>query len=368
MVNVLLGNNYATTFNSPRSSIHTLIPTKFFPSKQFLRPLDSIGMWLPVRREYQLIHTFNRIPYTQKPWIVTFESILPRTIGPGKNIFKNLLRPRLELENCRKIIAISDYAKQKFINTNKDWEYLEEGLKKLMIIHPNICINSTFPKTYIEGQLLELVFVGNDFARKGGIIALRIANKAKQMKLPIQVHLLSQMKYGSSVYTDCLDSKRYDKDLSLMSLDNVIFHANKSNSVVMELLSKIHLQIMATLDDTYGYSVIEGFSVATPAITTNVCALPEIVHHGQNGYLLHLELNKNRNWVNLSHRESREYWDILDKTYDKLADDALQFIVGILDKPEEYEQLSVGAITQACTVHDSRKNSELLDSLYSSSV
>lgn len=368
MATVLLANNYITTFNSPRESIHTLIRTKFFPSRQFFRPLDSVAMWIPVGQECQLIHSFNRIPYTQKPWIISFESFLPRTIGPGSNLFKRILRPRLALDNCRKIIAISEYAKLKFISNNTDWELVSEVIKKLEVVHPSLPVKSCSPKTYTRGELLELVFVGNDFARKGGIVALRLAKKASQMNLPIKIHLVSKMNYGSHVYTDCLDSRRYDEDLKSLNLNNIVLYNKKSNAEVIQLLSQSHLQLMATLDDTYGFSVIEGFSVATPAITTNVCALSEIVHHGENGYLLNLALNENRNWVNLQDRASQEYWDILDSTYNKLAEDALELILGILAKPEYYEQLSAGALAQAQNVHDSKKTGKLLDELYSKSV
>ncbi len=369
LATILLGNNYGTSFNAPRDSRHTIIRRNFLPySQSFLRPLDSFALWLPVGINYKLIHTFNRIPYTRKPWIVTFESLLPRAIGFGSNPLKEMLRERLALNNCKRIIAMSDYAKLKFVHFNQDWDLLSDVLKKVEVIHPNVTIQSSKPKKYLGKQPLKLVFVGRDFARKGGIVALRLAKQAQKMRLPITVHLVSKMNYGSHVYTDCLDPSRYEEDLKLLALPNIVFHGKKSNQEVMELLSKSHFQLMATLDDTYGYSIIEGFSVATPAITTNVCALPEFVRHGENGYLLSLELNENRNWTNLSSRKNHDYWDILDSTYDKLVEQALQLIVGILAKPEHYEQLSAGALSQACNVHDSKKTGELLDDIYTKAI
>lgn len=184
------------------------------------------------------------------------------------------------------------------------------------------------------------------------------------MRLPITINLVSGMNYGSRVYTDFPDNMRYQKDLKLLNLNNIVFHKLKSNREVIKLLSQSHLQIMPTLDDTYGFSILEGFSVATPAITTNVCALPEIVHHNQNGYILNLDVNEDRNWIHLSRRNSSDYWDILDSTYDNLVEQALRLIVEIVVKPEHYELLSAGAIAQAFNVHDSRSKSELLDNIY----
>lgn len=368
MAAILLAGNYKLmSFNLPRNSIHELIYTIPFPLKKIWRPFDGLGIGLPVWTDYQLIHSYNRIPYTNnlnRPWIVTFESIFPRTIGSDSYELKNLLRKRLTSNNCKKLIAISDYAKRKFIRFNKDWQFLNDVLKKLEVIHPNIPIRTWIPKTY-DGKKLQLVFIGNDFARKGGVVALRLAKKAKHLGLPITINLVSGMSYGSNVYTDFPNAAQYENDFKLLELNNVVFYKKKSNKEVLQLLADSHLQIMPTLDDTYGFSIIEGFSVATPAITTNVCALPEIVHHDRNGYLIHLDLNKDRNWMYLSRRNSQEYWEILDSTYDNLVKQVLHFILEIINKPEHYEYLSAGAIAQACKVHNSQKTSKLLDNLYS---
>lgn len=351
-------------FNSSRDSRYTLIRSIPLPLRKIWRPFDGFCMWLPVGEDYQLIHSFNRIPCVEKPWIISFESILPRTIGAGNTMLKSMLRNRLLLNNCKKIIAMSNYAKTKFIKFNKDWDLLSGVIKKLDVIHPSVPLKNSKPKTYFAGQKLQLVFVGNDFARKGGIVALRLAKKAEKMGLPITIKLVSGMNYGARVYTDCPDKLSYEEDLKLLNLKNVTFHNPKSNQEVIQLLSQSHFQIMPSLDDTYGFSIIEGFSVALPAITTNVCALPEIVRHNQNGYILNLELNEDKNWIHLSRRNNPDYWDILDSTYNNLVEQALQLIVEIVARPEHYELLSAGAIAQALNVHDSRKTSELLDNLY----
>jgi glycosyltransferase involved in cell wall biosynthesis len=325
-------------------------------------------MWVPVRSDYQLIHSANRIPLVDKPFVVTFESFLPRTPGAGGGRFKKLLRERLARSNCRKIIAMSDYARRKLIANNGDWSSLEETLEKLEIIHPNLPLGASGPKTWPDEETLRLVFVGNDFARKGGIVALRLANKARKAKLPVTVHVVSALNYGAGVYTDFADAARYKEDLRLLDLPNVVFHGTKSNQEVLCLLSRSHFQIMATLDDTYGFSVIEGFSVGTPAITTNVCALPELVHHGTNGYLLRLDLNAERNWSQLRNRRGTDYWEILDRTYDDLAEQALRLLPEIIAKPDYYETLSANSLIQVRNVHDANKAGEQLDDIYSKAV
>jgi glycosyltransferase involved in cell wall biosynthesis len=131
---------------------------------------------------------------------------------------------------------------------------------------------------------------------------------------------------------------------------------------------------MPTLMDTYGYSIIEGFSVGTPAFTTNVCALPEIVQHGKNGYVLELPLNKIRHWSNWLHGEktsTEEYWGILNTTYNDLVEMSLQEINQFLDrtdKKEHYEILSAGALNHVQNLNNAEKQNQLFDHLYTTAA
>ena len=383
MVKVIIGGQQHLSIpNLPRNSQHTLIRPKPFPAGRYpiekvWYPLGSFIPWQPLWGRYQTIHSFNRILYTNKPWFLTFEDHRVLYRNPQNKqeaIIYDLLNNRLSLENCQKIIAISDYAKLRFGKRIEGWTIAEKVNNKLLVIHPNFPVIVRQPKIYQEHQSLQLVFVGNHFARKGGIVALRLAKKAEKLGLPLTIHIISGLEYGSGVPTDFPDRSKYTEDLKLLHLSNVVFHKNIPNAKVLELFSQSHFQLMATLHDTYGYSIVEGFSVATPAITTNVCALPEFIRHDENGYILKLPINEIKHWSNWLHGEKTktdEYWDIVNSTYDYLADQALQQIVHFLDradKREHYESLSAGALAQAQNVHNSEKQNDLLDNLYAAAV
>lgn len=379
---IIGGQKHLSIPNLPRNSRHTLIRPKPFPAGRYpiekiWYPLSSFMAWQPVWGRYQAIHSFNRILYTNKPWFLTFEDhrVLYRNPqNQGEAAIYELLNNRLALDNCQKLIAISDYAKLRLINRIEGWKIEQKVSKKVDVIHPNFPVRVNQSKFYQQQQNLQLVFIGNHIARKGGVVALRLANKAEKLGLPITIHIISELGYGSGVPTDFPDRTKYVEDLKLLNLNNVVFHKNIPNDKVLELLSQSHFQLMATLHDTYGYSIIEGFSVATPAITTNVCALPEFVRHGENGYVLKLPINEIRHWSNWQHGDktkTNEYWEILNSTYDYLAEQALQQIIQFLDrsdKREHYEFLSAGALAQAQIVHNSEKQNELFDNLYAAAV
>lgn len=379
MVKVIVGGQkHLSIPNLPRNSRHTLIRPKPFPAGRYpiekiWHPLASFIPWQPLWGRYQAIHSFNRIVYTNKPWFLTFEDhrILYRNPkNQAEAAIYELLNNRLALENCQKLIAISDYAKMRFVKRIEGWNIKEKIIKKLDVIHPNFPVKVNQSKVYQQQQNLQLIFIGNHIARKGGIVALRLAKKAEKLGLPITIHIISELGHGSGVPTDFPDRTKYIEDLKLLNLNNVVFHKNLPNDKVIELLSQSHFQLMPTLHDTYGYSIIEGFSVATPAITTNICALPEFIRHNENGYILELPINDIRHWADWAHGEktkTNEYWEVLNSTYDYLAEQALQQIKQFLDrsdKREHYEFLSAGALAQAQILHNSEKQNELFDNLY----
>ncbi|MEH2265893.1 glycosyltransferase family 4 protein [Nostoc sp.] len=379
---IICGQNHIRIPNLPRKSRHTLVhlksfPTGRYPIEKFWYPLGSFLAWQPIWEKYHAVHSFNRILYTNKPWFITFEDhrVLYRNPQNKREaVIYDLLNNRLALDNCQKLIAMSDYAKLRFVKRIEGWKIEEKLSSKLDVIHPNFTARVEQAKTYQPDQNLQLIFVGHHIARKGGIVALRLAKKAEKLGLPLTIHIISGLGHGSGVPTDFPDTTKYLEDLKLLNLNNVVFHKFIPNEKVIELLSQSHFQLMATLHDTYGFSIIEGFSVATPAITTNVCALPEFMRHGENGYILELPINEIRHWSNWVHGEktkSDEYWEIVNSTYDYLAEQALQQIIQFLDrsdKREHYEFLSAGALAQAQIVHNSEKQNELFDNLYAAAA
>lgn len=380
---VIAGDVHLSITNLPRHSRHTFInskpfPTGKFPFQKFWAPFGSINSW-QLWKKYDIVHSFGSIQYTKKPWFITFEDDRflcrsPKLFGNHKNKLDTytyeLLNNRLSLENCKKLIAISDYAKMRLVKRLADTSLLNQVVDKIEVIHPNFQLKANQPKKYSSQGELQLIFIGNHLARKGGIVALRLASKAYQLGLPVKIHIVSGLRHGLGIPTDFHEQAKYNEDLKLLDLNNVVFHGTIPNKKVLELLSQCHFQLLATLHDTYGYSVIEGFTVATPAITTNVCALPEFMHHGETGYLLNLELDHLRHWKHRLYGEESKtpkYWEIVNSTYDLLAEQMLQAVLQFLDKSdkhEHYEYLSSGALNQAVTFNNSEKQNIYFDKLY----
>jgi len=360
--------------NTPGASRHELLleteqAAHFVPRRVIESawpPLAALSWPHPRRAPYDLIHGLNAIPITTKPFITTFESILPRALGPGGPVVALRLRDRLTRPNCRMLVAMSDYARKKFMQANRGWGSLDMALDKVRVVYPHFAERNPTIRRY-EGGPLRLVFVGNDFARKGGIVALRAVAKAVSQGLDVTLDVVSAMRYAGDLYTDHPDRARYSQDLKRLAEPMVTMHGRLPNAKVLALMASAHIQLLPTLDDTFGYSVVEGFSVAAPAIVSNVCAMPELVPP-EAGAVVNIPVDGWGNWQGLTSRGDHDYWERLDAAYDTLADQVVRQLMMLTDEPRRVTAWSEGALERFRRVHESRAASARLDDLYDAAL
>ena len=363
---VLIPNTYLMTFNLPEGVRAYATVGRFYNLARIWQAADAIAAYLPVP-SCQVVHFMNRIPLaTTKPWVISFESGLPRTHNRSRALGK-LMRERLLSDRCLRLIAMSQWASGIFQLENHDWKKLPRALAKLSVIYPTVPAKRTVPKQLKKGETLEIAFVGNELARKGGIVALRLAKKAADMGLNIKVHIVSAMNYTWGSLLDHPDLGLYAADVKYLDLPNVMVHGALPNDQVHELLARSHLLLLATLQETFGFSVLEGFAWGVPAMTTNICALPEMVTTGENGFLLQIEKDERNGWAGLSALKS-DYWPVLNKAYDSMSEQALQCVLQVLDEPELLERLSGGAIETLRTKFNPVEAARALEEIYSKST
>jgi glycosyltransferase involved in cell wall biosynthesis len=362
---ILTADSYSMNFNLPATVRRSAIRFRFRNIGRVWTAGEALAVYWP-RGEYDVLHFMNRIPiWTNKPWVVTFESGLPRIYSDAAYV-KRILRERLLSRHCLGVIAMSEWAKMIFECSNAGWDGIADVLAKLSVLHPTIELRQSVPLRLCRGQPIHVVFVGNNFARKGGVVALRLAREAISAGLRVHIHIASAMTFANGAHADHPDPRRYEEDLQGMGLPNVTFYGALPNHRILEIMQQAHIQLLATLHDTYGFSVIEGYSVGVPAITTNVCALPEIVRHDENGWVLDLPRDGRNCWLHLKQVEqcADDSWTILDRTYESLAHQAFQLLARIADHPEQLEKLSQGAIDSVARRHDPQRAACALEEIY----
>ena len=138
---------------------------------------------------------------------------------------------------------------------------------RIHVLHPGLNLDAwTAPRREAPvGRPLRLLFVGGDFARKGG---------------PMLVALLAGQFRGRA-------------ELDIVTRDDVVpapgvrVHRAEVNSPALKALyASADLFVLPTLAEAFGLATVEAMASGLPCIVANVGGAPDIVHDGVTGWLI----------------------------------------------------------------------------------
>lgn len=244
--------------------------------------------------DVDIYHFFNCVHNGTKPWVSTFESILPRTTDTldcyredsFEIYYPEDIQSRMEFilkDNCLGIIPISKWAEKLQTELFNRMDIV--GFDKMFQIYPPQKLNTRKPVEYDTKDKLKIIFIGNAFWRKGGTDVLR----AIQNIVDIELTIISKMMVDPHA---AVESDRHFKETEecIKNNDWIIHHDGLENEEVLKLISKSHLALLPTYSDTFGYSVLECQSFGVPVITTDVSALSEI-NNNDCGWVIKIDKN-----------------------------------------------------------------------------
>ncbi len=365
---ILAPVGYPWRFNSPRHSHHIIETRKFAPMNYVSRKLEGITVFNPLPpRRFDLIHAFNRIPLGQAPFVIGFEDYLPRAFGVEKSYYYRWLIDTLTSPRCHTIVAISDYARTVFKSLHENQEHSRELLEKLLVRYPNIDIPDV-PDALAgtDFSKFTITFVGNDFGRKGGCVAVKLAEKALAKGFPLKIDIVSSLNMGGAIWTDPVSTEFFDRYRVLLDLPNVTVHSRLENTKVRSLLSRSHFSILTTLGDTFGYSAIESMAYWTPVIATRQCALPEFVQHLHNGLVIDLPTSKIGQWIHQSspERGTKRFEPIFEDEIERITDETFKLLLDLLERPQKLREMRRRARQTCVEMFDSKEATKFWDATY----
>ncbi len=274
------------------------------------KDLDRYSFYLPNKdNEINFFHFFNTINLKAKqPWGVTFEATLPhfppfsdyhKDDFPGGN--KKALRKikkylkALADDKCKFIIALSNcnYKIQESLLSNfPEYKFVIE--KKIQQIHPpqKVLLNSFSEKESINGKV-NFVFVGRDLLGKGGGEVIKVFSRLINQYSNFHLYLIGDFQLNSVTAkdftkNDVIEFKRFIEE----NKKDVTYFPFLENKDLLELLrDKIHVGMLPTRADTYGYSVLEFQAAGCAVVSTGLRALTEI-NNEDIGWLINVKTNE----------------------------------------------------------------------------
>ena len=373
-LNVLaVRDRYNSAFNTPRLSRHAITRRRFVPFNLIYQPLAGatlVNPWPP--QHFDLLHAFNRVPLGPTPYVIGFESHLPRVFGREESRVAQALRRELASDRCRAIVPMSEIAKKIFLDQHKDAPELEALRAKIVVRFPNVIVPPDLTDWFDPAaplNELRVMFVGGDFARKGGCVAVKVAERAKAAGAPIHFTIISSLNVGAKVYTDPSNPAFFEPYFKLLEQDNINFMRGAPNSEVLEIASKSHLQLLPTFADTFGYSAIEAMARFCPTLATKQGALPEFLND-ENAVMLPLETDHLNGWVHNSSplRAAPAFEKIFADEVERMADQTFAACLDLLNNPGKLAAMRAAGRRTVEQKFDARDAGKFWDDLYMKAV
>jgi glycosyltransferase involved in cell wall biosynthesis len=314
------------------------------PLRRLVRWGDAVT-WLP--GQFDLIHSWNAVPLTRKPHLISFEDYLPRT-PPDRYTgwVERAVRPRLHREQCVALLALSEYGARQFRWQNRDYPGLSELEGKLEVLYPGVRLRRSDPKS--APDVLRLLFVGNDHMRKGAPALARAHAELRRRGVPVETTIVSALDWDADDYIGPPSAELVEAEGRRLAGDGLRVIEGLPNDRVLELMDEATFLVLPTLHDTFGFVALEALATGTPVIASATCALPEAVDDGDTGFLLPLENEAHVGKWAWTYRNSDPgyevaYLEAIEGMAAAMADRLSGFWE---DSRDDYERMSAAAIAR----------------------
>jgi len=246
------------------------------------------------KKDNSLIHSlFWSIHRYPLPWIHENDQSLGQYFSDYVN-FEGLLKRKivgvaadlLNSEKCKAVIVWSNWARKGYIDDGVD-----HG--KVNVIPPAF----TTSRKKIKHDATNLLFIGRDYHRKGGDVALKVFENLEKSHNNIHLTFVGRIEDRETL-------EKVKRDENISYFDHV-----SSNDLHKKIFPMSDVFILPTIAEAYGMSIIEAMSNGIPVIASNISAIPEVVQDGVSGYLVSpssIELFTRRCAELLDNKEKRE--------------------------------------------------------------
>ncbi len=148
---ILTSNHYIADFTVPPQANHSIARARFVNLGRLWSPALAIAAYPPLQ-SFDLAHFVNKIPVTlRQPWLVTFESALPRMFPPSERLRRHL-HSQLCSPGCLAIVAMSAWALATFKRVNAGRAGLDKILAKAHVLQPATQLRAPTPRRSWAGR------------------------------------------------------------------------------------------------------------------------------------------------------------------------------------------------------------------------
>lgn len=251
-------------------------------------------------QKIDLIHTWNAIPLSNVPFVVSFENEIPRYLGNVSKWQESFGLAILNSNRCLAILALSNIAATLARKKMLALGYPEIA-SKIKVFRGGVDVGNMDDENDISvigignTKPLKILFVGGSLFPKGFVPAYMAIKNLIEKGANINLKVVGQFKDGGYVLREnSSNPQEWDK---LLEASNWITHYKSLlNKDVIKLMRDCDVLIFPSYDESLGWAIIEAGLLGLPAITTNIFAIPELVKHKETGYVIDIALGQQSRW------------------------------------------------------------------------
>jgi len=294
-----------------------------------------------------LIHTFNSVCNTDKPWCASFETVLPRMIcvtQQEKEYYQRLIEC-MKKPNCKALYALCRNAYEIQRNMLKETldspTDLELLMSKTKVLHPpqEVLITEEAFERKHRTEKIHFIFVGGAFFIKGGREMIETLSEFEG-KYNFDLTLISSL-----LYDDYFTKTSYEEMLRCRKMIQeckwIDYYDSLPNEEVLEKCREETVGLFPSVADTYGYALLEMQAAGCPVVTTNVRAFPE-TNNEHCGWICYLPVDRFGFCVE----------DDANKWSEILKCELRRCFQEIFEHPEEIREKGRNAIKRIREMHD----------------
>jgi glycosyltransferase involved in cell wall biosynthesis len=243
---------------------------------------------IPVLRDCNLVHMGAAVvPITSRPWMVTMEYASAffsfddawYTRSPMRTSLARILRK----PKCKAVLAYSNAS----VNSLKYGlgPLFDEVKSKIRVLPHAISPSYLSEKKTKEEGPPKILFVGNNFFDKGGR-ELFYAYKRIRRTFDVELTLVTSVPKRHAALWESIRREIENEPGVTLLLGGI-----SRNDLWRKHYAAASLFCLPTYVDTYPFVLLEAMANKLAIVTTDVCAIPEIVDHEHTGLLVNAPLS-----------------------------------------------------------------------------
>lgn len=217
-----------------------------------------------------------------KPVIYLSDATFPAMIDyypPFSHLFKKNIRSGIDIEKCSLdkasvIVLPSSWSAISALND------LQQPKEKIHVIEfgANIDDKDILPHSFVYNGHLDILFMGVEWERKGGDIAVETTRWLNSNGIDTTLHIVG--------------IKKLDEKIVSLPYINYVGFLNKNNHEeyrkLADTITKSHLLLLPTIAECAGIVFCEASANGLPIFTHHTGGVPNYIENGRNGYMLPL--------------------------------------------------------------------------------